>query len=221
MGILIIIEGISGSGKSLFAKNLCKLLLEYNIPHVSYGGFNITEQSTELTKFCHYLVKRERFIGFPIISETQLLLSEIVMDIELNVKRELRNNKVVIYENFFDSIYIYQSSRIKIMNIADKEKDILQQYLDQTIRVITDTIDIPEPDSIVFLNTPIAVCNNRIANRDNLGVTDRHVRLQSEIQKKYFEHYGDNNNVIICSNEPLHREMILNKLVSFAQRKWR
>lgn len=221
MGILIIIEGISGSGKSLFAQKLCKLLLKCNIPHVSYGGFNITEQSTELTKFCHYLVKRERFIGFPIISETQLLLSEIVMDIELNVKRELRNNKVVIYENFFDSIYIYQSSRIKIMNIADKEKDILQQYLDQTIRVITDTIDIPEPDSIVFLNTPIDVCNNRIANRDNLSVTDRHVRLQSEIQKKYFEYYGDNDNVMICSNESLHSEMILNKLVSFAQRKWR
>ena len=78
MGMLIAIEGISGSGKSSFAKKLCNLLFKYGIPHSSYGGFNISEQSTELTKFCNYIVTHERFLGFPIISETHLLLAEIV-----------------------------------------------------------------------------------------------------------------------------------------------
>lgn len=219
MGILIVVEGISGSGKSSLVKELCNEFEKYGISHASYGGFNISDRSTVLTKFCNYIVKRKRFIGLPIISETHLLLSEMIMDIDLNVKKDLRNNKVIVYENYFDSVHIYQSARIQTMSISQKEKNNLQHYLDETIELVEQNIDIPKPDIIVYLDQSIDICNKRILNRDNLEVTCEHARLQSEIKKRYLEYYLEKTNVIFFDNESLQKELLINSLVLYVQKR--
>lgn len=219
MGLLVVIEGISGSGKSSFIQDFCNCLSRYDIPNVSYGGFNISEQSTDLTKFCHSLVKHKRFIEFPLISETHLLLSEMMMDIELNVRRELSENKVVVYENYFDSLFIYQSCRIQMMNALDIDKEKYLQYLSHTIDLIKKLIHIPKPDVTVLLNTAPTICNQRIVLRDNLAVTDEHVALQLAIRSKYFEYYQGNDDIITYDSDFMKKDAILNQLVSIVRRR--
>lgn len=219
MGTLLAIEGISGSGKSSLSQKICKEFEKHSIPCSEFGGFNISEHSTELTKFCNNIIRQKRFIGLPFASESHLLLSEILLDIEMNVKKKLMNDEVVIYENYFDSILIYQSSVINTLNISDDKKNKLQEYLRKTINLTKDYFNIPKPDIIIFLNCDVGICNARIIKRDNLPITKQQIRLQYEIQNKYLEYYCEKKNVMYCDGESLHDKEIIDKLVLYIKER--
>ena len=83
-GNLIVVEGLSCSGKTTLVKKLEKLFINENF--IFLGGYDIRQHSSEFTKLSNKLSKGTPYFDLPLLVELHFFISEILYDIEKIIK---------------------------------------------------------------------------------------------------------------------------------------
>ena len=190
--MLINIEGISGVGKTTLAKGLHQLLSQTK-ETIYLGGFEITEYSSEITKFCRSLVSNKRFVRLPWVSQAHLLLSEIAYDVEETIIPALKKNKSIIFDGYFDALLAYELASYKIQNYPIHARSYFINETEELIKILC----APVPNITIYLSGNMDEINKRLIIRDNLPITDFHIQLQKQIMVEYQELYKHSKSPII------------------------
>ena len=199
-GKFVAIEGISGSGKTTLLKYLNK---KYS--NVLYlGGYDIRDNSSELTKLCNKLCKQKIYFDLPLMCEFHFFLSELLYDIEKQVIPALESGQTVIYDNYVMSILAIESAMavISLENVAKK----YIRYFNNTIDKLIKMKSIIQADFTVFIDTDIDITIERLKNRDKYE-NDYSVlkKIQGQIRKNYYSLLCENNdNIVIFNNNTLN-----------------
>ncbi|WP_066499435.1 deoxynucleoside kinase [Abyssisolibacter fermentans] len=205
-GCLIAIEGISGVGKTTFAKILSEKFIKKNINVAVLGGFNICQRSSDITRFCRELVEKKRFFDYPLLSEIHLLMSEIIMDIEKNVKPLLNQGAVVLYDNYIYSILAVEIARIR-QTCCIKKSNTYIEYLKNTINNYINISNMPRPDCTIYLTCTIDQIVERLKKRDKCNVTEEQKQLLRMIAIEYNCILDLNKTIIVESNGKIEQEI--------------
>lgn len=182
-GILVTIEGISGSGKTALSNALRNEFESLGCEVLLLGGFEVHPYSSPITVFCRELVTTNRFVGLPWTSETHLLIAELLFDVERLVKPALDNGKIVIYDGYWDALLAFQSARIQLQQSSKGLSAIY--YLKKVIEMIFPFETIPMPDCTIYIKCDVAKAKLRLEQRDLMPVTPEHLALQIEIARQY------------------------------------
>ncbi|MFT3909353.1 MAG: hypothetical protein QM737_08015 [Ferruginibacter sp.] len=181
--MLISFEGVGGAGKTSLSKKVKASLQKKGIEVILLGGFEIQKKSSTLTRFIrNELLQKDFFIGLPWLAETHLLISEFLYDMENSVLPALSEGKIVLYDSYWDSIYIYQLARAKI-----NWKLKYDQYRNHLIVIEKSLINIfiPKPDIRLFINCDQEKINKRINVRNNIKLNTLEIETLKEIKKLY------------------------------------
>lgn len=199
-GKFVVIEGISGSGKSTLLRYLNK---KYN--NVLYlGGYDIRDNSSELTKLCNKLCRQKIYFDLPLICEFHFFLSELLCDIEKQVLPALKSGQTVIYDNYVMSILAVESA-IAAFSLENKAEEYVKYFRDTIDRLI-EMGNIIQADYTVFIDADIDITIERLKNR-NKYENDYNIlaKLQKQIRKNYYNLLNKNNkNVVIFNNTTLN-----------------
>ncbi len=200
--MLINIEGLSGSGKSTLVEKL-KELMQSKIDNevVFLGGFDINNTSTELTKLCSEIVKKNMFFNMPITAELHLLIAELILDIELNVLPNINSGNLVIYTNYWQSIQFFESAIAKVYYPREIH---YPQYINEVFQIVERNYNILSPTLTIFVNSTISDTIKRIQIRDQHIKPDIY-RLQANILQLYEEKLN------------YHRKIVINNLGSLKE----
>jgi thymidylate kinase len=194
-GKLIAVEGISCSGKTTLVKKLEELLDSNKV--LFLGGYDVRKHSSEFTKLSNKLSKETPYFDLPLIVELHFLISEILYDIEKIIKPALNQGKTVIYDNYWISIYIIESS-ISIMKYNKNESKKYSKYIEKTFRNVEKIVDIIEPDLTIFVDSTIESTINRMKNRNNSDFDEVYIhKLQNHIHNFYNKYLNKKNTYII------------------------
>ena len=199
-GKFVVIEGISGSGKSTLLRYLNK---KYN--NVLYlGGYDIRDNSSELTKLCNKLCKQKIKFDLPLICEFHFFLSELLCDIEKQVLPALKSGQTVIYDNYVMSILAVESA-IATFSLENKAEEYVKYFRDTVDRLI-EMGNIIQADYTVFIDSDIDITIERLKNRSKYeNDYDILAKLQKQIRKNYYSLLNKNNkNVVIFNNATLN-----------------
>lgn len=198
-GKLIAIEGISGCGKTT--------LLEYlsnNYDNILYfGGYDIRDNSSELTKLCNKLCKQKVYFDLPLMCEFHFFLSELLYDIEIYILPALKSGKTIIYDNYVMSILAVESA-IALSSFGN-DAEMYIKYFKNTIDNLVKMGTIVEADFTVFIDTNIEMTINRLKCRDAYENNYNDLmKLQEQIRNNYFNLLsGTDNSVLIYNNSTL------------------
>lgn len=196
-GKLIAIEGISCSGKTTLVKKLEKLFV--NDDFVFLGGYDIRPYSSEFTKLSNKLSKKMPYFDLPLIVEFHFFISEILYDIEKIIKPALIDGKNVIYDNYWQSIYIIESS-IALINNDHRQSKKYCKYIKRVKSDIEKIFDIIKPDLIIYVDSNIDITIDRMKKRNNNDFDEDYIyKLQNNIYNLY-KKYLKNKNVYILKN---------------------
>lgn len=199
-GKLIVIEGISGCGKTT--------LLEYlsnKYDNILYlGGYDIRDNSSELTKLCNKLCKQKVYFDLPLMCEFHFFLSELLYDIERHILPALKSGKTIIYDNYVMSILAVESA-IALSSFGD-DAEMYIKYFKNTIDNLVKMRTIVEADFTVFVDTNIEMTINRLKDRDEYENNYNDLmKLQEQIRNNYFNLLsGNDNSVLIYNNSTLN-----------------
>lgn len=194
--MLINIEGISGAGKTKVIETLQELVCNNCL---SLGGFNVKEHSTELTKFCRMLTRKNHMIKLPIISELHLLIAEITMDIHDNVIPALKENRFVFYENYWNSIMFYETSIATIFYRGDAR---LIEYIHKIMEVSEEYYKIPQPDFTIFVDCEIDTAVKRIEKREQKCLMGDDIEILKEVKRLYLDNPPNKKSFFLWNDAP-------------------
>lgn len=199
-GRLIAVEGLSCSGKSTII-NILKDKLKYKEENFLFcGGFDIDQSSSVLTILCNELAQQTTFLRINYIAEFHLLIAEMLNEIFEKVIPALNDGKIVLYNNYIDSIIAFEKG------IYSDEKEF-KKYIAKTIKSLIKQYKIPRPDYTVFVNCSIQTTIKRLKQRD--GYKDENANLiQSNIYKEYLKILPQNT--IFINNETTKENLNLN-----------
>lgn len=193
--MLIVIEGIDGSGKSSLAKGLAHTLKEQG------ADVLLTREpgDTQLGKGLRPILQQQPVPISP-ITEFLLFAADRAQHFHEVVVPALRANKLVISDRMGDSSLVYQGYGRGI----DKEKiKMVNEWAMQGIK----------PDLILYLRVPVAVAQQRLYERKKLTTFEKE---QTDFVLKLlygFETlYKDRDDVIIVDGTQTPQEVIQNAL---------
>lgn len=200
-GVLVAIEGATGSGKSFFCSRLERIIegLVGRAP-TRMGGFKRLPPGRRiplLTRVVRRYLRTSRFIGLPWLSETTLLLSEQALNVDTVVKPRLLAGDVVLYENYNDALIAYQLMRGQSLDIP---LHTLMTILRRLVDLQSDPFGYPSPDLTVYLHSPESVYLRRLKRRDRRPVTpiDR-IRIR-QVRQNYNTLYAHSKSVLRIDN---------------------
>jgi thymidylate kinase len=196
LGKLIAIEGISGSGKTLLSNLLKDQFDKFDFECIRLGGYEVDEHSSQITNFIHNLTKHEAFIGLPWLAETHLIISEFLLDIEINVMPSLKTNKTIIYDSYLDSIFAFQLARA----FYTKNFEVYKSYLISIISELWKQF-VPKPDIIIYVECDLNVSLNRIKQRDLIRLNKKQINTQNHVLRFYKELIDFKNSIIVHNND--------------------
>lgn len=180
-GLLIQVEGISCAGKTTLVNYLVSNINKEVIP---LGGYNVRKYSTELTKICNKLMRKKPFFDLSIIIELNLFISEILYDIEKNVIPNLESGKLVLYDNYWDSIFIIESILAKIRYDDSNQINKLTNYINTIKKLTEDVTFIPKADLLIIVETDIYNTVSRIKKREDIDELQEFIKVQTELKQK-------------------------------------
>ena len=171
-GILIIFEGIDGSGKTLQAKRVTNWLKQKGLPVVSFSEPTLGKHGKKLREIMNYgrqnVTPRE---------ELDLFLKDRQEDVRDNILPALKQNCIIIMDRYYYSNMAYQSALGIDINVI--------QALNEKIA--------PRPDMVIILDINAQLGLHRINNlrreKENYFEKEEYLKKVGEI----FDHMkGDN-----------------------------
>lgn len=199
-GLLIQIEGISCAGKTTLVNYLAN-----NIDKevITLGGYNINEHSTELTRVCNELMHKKPFFDLSIIVELNLFISEILYDIEKNVIPNLKLGKAVLYDNYWDSIFIIESILSEVRYNDSVQFTKLNNYIKKIKKITEETAFIPKADLLIIVESDVYNTISRMETRWDIDKLQEFVKIQTELKQKV-HNIASNNKYVIKNNGSLN-----------------
>ena len=158
--MLIVLEGIDGSGKSTLIQNLKRYVsgrLDYEFLYEptkeSEWGQQIRKRLNDSSPLSDSA--NQKFLD--------LFLKDRYWDIEHNIQPALKKGKTIFLDRYYFSTAAYQGKD------QEDAADILRTYLDD--------VKIIQPDFLVYLNISPKTALSRISNRN----------IQEQVQRQIFE----------------------------------
>lgn len=200
-GILVIVEGMDGTGKSSTLRYIYDKLKNdnYKVIHTFFPT-TLVRQSTLFKKFIYENKKDEvDFEAFQLLH-----IADRLQHSEKFIKARLREGNIVLCDRYVYStlvtIYSYRNNNFDWFNLISK-------------RII-------KPDLAFVLNSDIDTCLSRIRAR----IDEKDIEICNLSFKKGLELYKavaiDNNAEILCSNDKTSLEINSYKIIKEIQQLW-
>lgn len=177
-GLLIVIDGIDGSGKSVQAQLLCEKM-------VAEGHTVVTptfpRYDHESSYFIRSMLKGEyRKLGDLGAYTTSTFYSFDRMDAAYELREEIRKGKILISNRYTSSNVGHQGGRIK----DAKERKAYYAWLDH---FEYEQLHIPRPDVVLYLHVPVPVSMDLVHKRsiENGQPKDIYEEDQDHLEKAY------------------------------------
>ncbi len=201
--MLIVLEGIDGSGKETQTKLLSEYLDSLSIQNIVYSfpSYKVTEASRLVSL---YLAGEFGDLKSIPAEFAAILYSLDRFEMSNKIKASLAENKVVIADRYVSSNYAHQAAKLP----NDKKDEFISWVSDLEYN----RLGIPKPDKILFLNTHpkitsqlINMRNENITTPIDLQKVDIHEKDSSYQQLVYDEYLriakNESWNVIDCFSE--------------------
>jgi dTMP kinase len=169
-GILIVFEGIDGSGKSTQVLNLINRLEEKNFDVISFREPSQSRWGRE--------IKLKAALPDSLTPEEELTLfqKDRAENVEKNLKPALAKRKIVILDRYYFSTFAYQGAKG-----IDKER----------IRRLNERF-VVEPDLVFVLDVEAGKGLQRILDRKNRDLLFERRDYLEEVRKNFLALSGDN-----------------------------
>lgn len=199
--MIFAIEGFSGSGKTTLTKKIYEEMnSKYNLK--IHGGFEIREDSSDISKLCKSLINKHGFFNMPVLSETVLLYAEMIS--ELEIIHSYHRDTIVIFDNYIKSIQLIQEKisentefRFLVKDISSFFNNILSSFFSFEIHTI-------------YINETFENCLNNINSRNNhaKNLNDKYLKEIYQNLKSYY--LIKDNTSLLVSNVDDDFDMIIN-----------
>lgn len=165
----IIFEGISGAGKTTIIEELLK---ELSDPEVTY--IPDLEYETPLTEILLKLVTNNLFMESEVNFKTSIFESLLLAANHHYTQEKLRNNPgITIYDRDFISVLAMQKEIIKL------EYDNWEEFYKSFREIML--FSLKPIDHIVYVETPIEICVQRLEQRDNRNLNLDDIEMLKQI----------------------------------------
>lgn len=179
-GILIVFEGIDGSGKSTQVQILQKILIEKNLDVVILSEPSLGPWGKKIRK------KASLPDSLTPEEELELFVKDRKDNVQKNLGPALAKNKIVLLDRYYFSTMAYQGA---------KGIDV------ERIRLINEQFAIP-PDLVFILDVEAEMGLNRIQGRKNKDLLFERQDFLVEVRKIFKSFLGDNIFHIDSENTP-------------------
>ncbi len=179
-GILIVFEGIDGSGKSTQVRILQKILVEKNLDVVILSEPSLSPWGKKIRK------KASLPDSLTPEEELELFVKDRKDNVQKNLGPALAKNKIVLLDRYYFSTMAYQGA---------KGIDV------ERIRLINEQFAIP-PDLVFILDVEAEKGLNRIQDRKNKDLLFERQDFLVEVRKIFKSFLGDNIFHIDSENTP-------------------
>ncbi len=194
-GCLVVVEGVTGAGKTYFVEKLEAVLsAKMRLPVLKMGGFINQDQNDTppITKFLRDLMKASRFIGLPWLAETTILLAEQAYNVERYVLPAYAKGSVILYENYNDALVAYQLMRGQSLPVT---QEVLLRLLRNLVNMQYKPFGYPRPDLTVYLKSPLLTICTRLRTREPRPVSKKDKASIEAIAKNYERMYTGSKGV--------------------------
>jgi dTMP kinase len=188
-GILIVFEGIDGTGKSTQCELMAKFLSERQVPHIVLAE---PTRGTWGTKIRNLLIEGRE--GISPQEELSWFINDRREDVERNINPAMQDNKVVLMDRYYFSTIAYQG----VLGLDPEQ-----------IRIENENFA-PIPDRVlIFLSTPESCIERIESSRDKKSSFEKLDYLQN-VQKIFKSFVGPNIRFIdtVGSIYEVHRKVL-------------
>ncbi|MDI9643375.1 MAG: dTMP kinase [Archaeoglobales archaeon] len=175
-GILIAVEGIDGSGKSVIAQELVRFLGDLGYESVLFKEPSDSIYGQKIRN------SKERL---PPEKELEFFLLDRELDVKERIRPALEKGKIVVMDRYYYSNIAYQSARG-----IEAEK----------IKKLNEAIA-PKPDLVIILDVSPETALKRILSRGKLTVFESKNELEKV--RENFLRNADERTVIVNAEKPL------------------
>lgn len=194
---LISVEGLCGAGKTTLINKLEKDIDSSNVIYL--GGFNLRDNSSEFTRIANKMVKGKLFFDMSWMVEFHFLIAEMLYDVETIVKPALDDNKTVIYDNYWESIFIFQKALIEDRLPGADARNFMDYS--NIVKSNTEYIwNIPKPDLVIYIESTVGSTIERLQNRDNIAIKYDYIDVQNKILELYRTYLMEQNVHYLSNN---------------------
>jgi len=190
--VLIVIEGVDGSGKQTHTENVYNMLLEENIPARKIHFPVYESESSSLVKMYLSGAFGERAEDVNPYASSSFYAVDRIASYLSDWKSDYQNGKVVISDRYTTSNAIHQASKLEG---AEQDK-----YLNWLFDYEYNLCGLPAPDAVIFLDMPPQYGEKLISNRSNkaTGETEKdihekdknHILTSYNTAKKIADKFG-------------------------------
>ena len=165
----IIFEGISGAGKTTIIEELLKGLSDQEVTYIPD-----LEYETPLTEILLKLVTNNLFMESEVNFKTSIFESLLLAANHHYTQEKLRNNPgITIYDRDFISVLAMQKEIIKL------EYDNWEEFYKSFRKIML--FSLKPIDHIVYVETPIEICVQRLEQRDNRNLNLDDIEMLKQI----------------------------------------
>ena len=165
----IIFEGISGAGKTTIIEELLKGLSNQEVTYIPD-----LEYETPLTEILLKLVTNNLFMESEVNFKTSIFESLLLAANHHYTQEKLRNNPgITIYDRDFISVLAMQKEIIKL------EYDNWEEFYKSFRKIML--FSLKPIDHIVYVETPIEICVQRLEQRDNRNLNLDDIEMLKQI----------------------------------------
>ena len=190
-GILIVFEGIEGSGKSFHIKKLYKKILKLKLPVIITREPGGSESSEKIRN----LILRGKKNKFHNLTDTLLYISSRNENLRQTIIPNILKKKIVICDRFVDSTIAYQSYGLGIK----------RQIIEKLHKVALNNI---KPDFTFLLKLKINDSIKRINKRQSKNRYDKFTKkFYTKVQKGYLK-ISKNNKKYFVVNTSLNSKLV-------------
>ena len=178
--MLIVFEGIDGSGKTTISKMLFSYLKKKKYNTVWFREPSDSKWGKKIRDLAH---SKD---SIPLEEELNYFIEDRKINVRINIKPALKNNKIVILDRYYFSTACYQGARgMDIENIIKINRKFA-----------------PEPDIIFIIDVNVKIALERIKkNRQSKAKLFEKKEFLEKVRKNYLNLNNKNIKIIDGNNE--------------------
>ncbi|MFB6176217.1 MAG: dTMP kinase [Halobaculum sp.] len=189
-GLLVVLEGVGGTGKSTLVESVATDLREAGYDVASFGEFSETPYGDALRETLD--VHSRAYDQFP-MTVTFGAVADHFAQTELELRPALADNEVVLTERYTPTLRVYNEATVRDATTAS-----LAVELFDVVAACTPL----EPDLTVLLTLPRDRMETRLADRRG-SVSDDLLTVATDRQATYLDTLGDRpTTLVVETTEP-------------------